>query len=38
LDIEPCCEALEDYFSGSKLSGNIVCVKRGFEEVELFDL
>ena len=38
LDIEPCCEALQDYFSGKKLSANIVCAKRGFEEVELFDL
>lgn len=38
LDIEPCCEALEDYFSGKKLEANIVCAKRGFNEVELFDL
>lgn len=38
LDIGPCCEALEDYFSGKKLAANIVCAKRGFEEVELFDL
>jgi 2-oxoacid:acceptor oxidoreductase gamma subunit (pyruvate/2-ketoisovalerate family) len=38
LDIEPCCEALQDYFSGKKLAANIVCAKRGFEEVELFDL
>ncbi|MCF6246684.1 MAG: 2-oxoacid:acceptor oxidoreductase family protein [Desulfobacula sp.] len=38
LDVEPCCGALEDYFSGSKLAANIVCTKRGFEEVELFDL
>ena len=38
LDIAPCCEALEDYFGGKKLSANIVCAKRGFEEVELFDL
>ena len=38
LDIEPCCEALEDYFSGKKLAANIVCARRGFEEVELFDL
>jgi 2-oxoacid:acceptor oxidoreductase gamma subunit (pyruvate/2-ketoisovalerate family) len=38
LDIEPCCEALQDYFSGEKLSANIVCARRGFEEVELFDL
>jgi 2-oxoacid:acceptor oxidoreductase gamma subunit (pyruvate/2-ketoisovalerate family) len=37
LDIEPCCDALQDYFSGKKLSANIGCVKRGFEEVELFD-
>ncbi|SDU53874.1 2-oxoacid:acceptor oxidoreductase family protein [Desulfobacula phenolica] len=38
LDIEPCCDALEDYFSGKKLAANIVCAKRGFNEVELFDL
>ncbi|MBW2655005.1 MAG: 2-oxoacid:acceptor oxidoreductase family protein [Deltaproteobacteria bacterium] len=38
LEIAPCCDALQDYFSGKKLSANIVCVKRGFEEVELFDL
>lgn len=37
LDIEPCCEALEDYFSGGKLTANVVCAKRGFEEVALFD-
>ncbi|MCK5837624.1 MAG: 2-oxoacid:acceptor oxidoreductase family protein [Desulfobacula sp.] len=38
LDIEPCCDALQDYFSGKKLAANIVCARRGFEEVELFDL
>jgi 2-oxoacid:acceptor oxidoreductase gamma subunit (pyruvate/2-ketoisovalerate family) len=38
LGIEPCCEALQDYFSGKKLSANIGCVRRGFEEVEIFDL
>lgn len=38
LEIDPCCEALQDYFSGKKLSANIVCVKRGFKEVKLFDL
>ena len=38
LDIEPCCEALQDYFSGKKLLANIVCAKRGFKEVELFEL
>jgi len=38
LDIEPCCAALEDYFGGKKLDANIVCAKRGFDEVELFDL
>lgn len=37
LEIGPCCEALEDYFSGKKLAANIVCAKRGFEEVKLFD-
>jgi Pyruvate/2-oxoacid:ferredoxin oxidoreductase gamma subunit len=38
LDIEPCCDALQDYFTGKKLTANIVCAKRGFEEVKLFDL
>ncbi len=38
LEIEPCCDALQDYFSGKKLLANIICVKRGFEEVKLFDL
>lgn len=38
LEIEPCCAALEDYFSGKKLLANVVCARRGFEEVELFDL
>lgn len=38
LDVAPCCEALEDYFSGNKLSANVICAKRGFEEVEIFDL
>jgi len=38
LDVEPCCSALEDYFSGKKLAANIVCAKRGYEEVKLFDL
>ena len=37
LEIDPCCDALQDYFSGKKLSANIVCVKRGFEEVTIFD-
>lgn len=38
LEIEPCCDALQDYFSGKKLAANIGCVRRGFEEVEIFDL
>jgi 2-oxoacid:acceptor oxidoreductase gamma subunit (pyruvate/2-ketoisovalerate family) len=38
LEIEPCCDALQDYFSGKKLDANIVCAKRGFEEIKLFDL
>lgn len=38
LDVVPCCEALEDYFSGKKLSANVICARRGFEEVEMFDL
>ncbi|MCP4021772.1 MAG: ketoisovalerate oxidoreductase [Desulfobacteraceae bacterium] len=37
LDIEPVANALEDYFEGSKLEGNIVCAKRGFEEVALYE-
>jgi 2-oxoacid:acceptor oxidoreductase gamma subunit (pyruvate/2-ketoisovalerate family) len=38
LEVKPCCTALEDYFSGKRLSQNIACVKRGFEEVVVFDL
>jgi 2-oxoacid:acceptor oxidoreductase gamma subunit (pyruvate/2-ketoisovalerate family) len=38
LEIAPCCDALGDYFSGKKLAANIGCVKRGYEEVKLFDL
>jgi 2-oxoacid:acceptor oxidoreductase gamma subunit (pyruvate/2-ketoisovalerate family) len=38
LDVQPCCEALEDYFSGTNLEANIGCVKRGFSEVAVFDL
>jgi Pyruvate/2-oxoacid:ferredoxin oxidoreductase gamma subunit len=38
LDIEPCCEALQDYFSGKKLAANIVCTKRGFEEVKIYEM
>lgn len=38
LDIDPCCEALQDYFSGSRLSANITCAKRGFNEVKLFEM
>jgi 2-oxoacid:acceptor oxidoreductase gamma subunit (pyruvate/2-ketoisovalerate family) len=37
LDIDPVADALEDYFEGSKLKANIVCARRGFEEVKLFD-
>ena len=38
LDIAPCCEALEDYFSGKKLDANIKCAQRGFEEVLVKEL
>lgn len=38
LDIEPVVAALGDYFSGKKLAANEVCAKRGFEEVQVFDL
>jgi len=37
LDVEPVAQALEDYFQGSKLEANMVCARRGFEEVALFD-
>ncbi len=37
LEVAPCCEALQDYFSGKKLAANIGCVKRGFDEVKQFD-
>ena len=36
LDVESCCEALEDFFEGKKLESNIRCAKRGFEELEVF--
>jgi 2-oxoacid:acceptor oxidoreductase gamma subunit (pyruvate/2-ketoisovalerate family) len=38
LDVEPCCDALQDYFSGKKLAANIICTKRGFEEVKIYEL
>ena len=38
LDIAPCCEALEDYFSGKKLDANIICAQRGFDEVVVREL
>ncbi len=38
LDVEPCCEALQDYFSGKKLEANRVCAKRGFKEVKIYEL
>ncbi len=38
LSVEPCCDALQDYFSGKKLAANIICAKRGFEEVKIYEL
>lgn len=38
LDVEPCCAALEDYFDGKKLAANIVCARRGYEEVKVFEI
>ncbi|MCP3943673.1 MAG: ketoisovalerate oxidoreductase [Desulfobacteraceae bacterium] len=38
LQIEPCCDALQDFFSGKKLAANLICVDRGFKEVKIFDL
>lgn len=38
LDVKPCCEALQDYFSGKKLDANKVCAKRGFNEVRIYDM
>ena len=38
LAVESCCEALQDYFSGKKLAANIVCTKRGFEEVKIYEM
>ncbi|MCG8635370.1 MAG: 2-oxoacid:acceptor oxidoreductase family protein [Desulfobacterales bacterium] len=37
LDIEPVTEALEDFFSGSKLDANQTCARRGFEEVTIIN-
>ncbi|MCP3900887.1 MAG: ketoisovalerate oxidoreductase [Desulfobacteraceae bacterium] len=38
LDFEPIAEGLSDYFSGTKLEKNIVCAKRGFDEVQVINL
>lgn len=38
LDIEPVTQALDDYFQGSKLAANMVCARRGYEEVKIIDL
>ncbi|THB76974.1 MAG: ketoisovalerate oxidoreductase [Desulfobacteraceae bacterium] len=38
IDIGPVTQALDDYFQGSKLSANMVCAKRGFDEVNIIDL
>ncbi len=35
LEFEPIAEGLSDYFSGTKLEKNIVCAKRGFNEVQV---
>ncbi len=35
LEIDPCCEALQDYFSGTRLAANIKCIKQGFDKVKL---
>ncbi len=37
LDFEPIADGLSDYFSGSKLEKNIVCAKRGFDEVNVIN-
>ena len=37
LEFEPIAEGLSDYFSGTKLEKNIVCAKRGFDEVNVIN-
>ncbi|MCK5543434.1 MAG: 2-oxoacid:acceptor oxidoreductase family protein [Desulfobacterales bacterium] len=37
LGFEPIAEGLSDYFSGSKLEKNIICAKRGFDEVNVIN-
>ncbi len=37
LDFEPIAQGLSDYFSGTKLEKNIVCAKRGFDEVKVIN-
>jgi 2-oxoacid:acceptor oxidoreductase gamma subunit (pyruvate/2-ketoisovalerate family) len=37
LDFEPIAEGLSDYFSGSKLEKNIICARRGFDEVNVIN-
>ncbi len=37
LDFAPIAEGLSDYFSGTKLEKNIVCAKRGFDEVKVIN-
>lgn len=38
LDIEPVVQALGDFFSGSRLSANQHCARRGFEELKITHL
>ncbi len=38
IDIAPVEEALDDFFNGSKLEANMVCARRGYEEVRIIDL
>ncbi len=37
LDFEPVAQGLSDYFSGTKLEKNIICAKRGFDEVKVIN-
>ncbi len=37
VDIDSVVQSLSDYFNGKKLEANIVCARRGFNEVEIFE-
>lgn len=38
IDIDSVVLALDDFFEGSKLEANMVCARRGYDEVNIIDL